>query len=87
MAKSLISNPIWGPQNFFMVLPLLVIRQGPKLSSYAISRKTNKPNLRKWQKNPLVLGPILAHLSQIRAANCFLQNPGSVSHWISCSVI
>ena len=29
---------------------LLVVRNCSKLSSYAISRKTNKPNFRKWQK-------------------------------------
>ena len=51
MAKTLISDPIWGPRNFFSwVLPLLVVKQCPKLSSYAISRKTNEPNLRKWRK-------------------------------------
>ena len=32
---------------------------------YAISRKTNESNFRKWQKK-LVSGPILAHLAQIR---------------------
>ena len=37
---------------------------------YAILRKTNEPNLKKWQKN-LVLGPILAPLAQIRGPNFF----------------
>ena len=32
----LISDPIWGPS---------------KLLIYAISRETNKPNLKKWQKS------------------------------------
>ena len=41
------------PPNFFSsVLPLLVVRQCPKLSSYAIPGKTNEPNLKKWQKPP-----------------------------------
>ena len=40
------------------VLPLLDVRNCCKLSLYAISRKTNEPNLRKWQKN-LVLAPSL----------------------------
>ena len=44
-----------------------------KLSLYAISRETNEPNLRKWQKE-LVLGPILAHFAQIWATNFFFLN-------------
>ena len=44
-------GPNLGPQEiFFMVLPQLVLRQCSKLSSYAISRKANKPNLKKQQK-------------------------------------
>ena len=35
---------------FSWALALLVVRQYPKLTSYAISRKTNEPNLKKWQK-------------------------------------
>ena len=43
--------PKIGSQNFFLwVLPLLDIIHCCKLSFYAISRKTNEPNLRKWQK-------------------------------------
>ena len=59
MTKTLISDPI-------LLTPHspLVIWQCCKLSSYAISRKTNKPNLKKWQKK-LILGPILDHLAQI----------------------
>ena len=37
---------------------------------YTLSRKTNKQNLRKWQKN-LVSGQILAHVAQIQAAKFF----------------
>ena len=33
-------------------LPLLDVIRCCKLSLCAISRKTNEPNLRKWQKNP-----------------------------------
>ena len=55
---------IWPPQFFLQVLPLLVVRYCSKLSSYAISRKTNEPNWRKWQKK-LVLGIILVYLAQI----------------------
>ena len=53
-----------------LILPLLDIRHCCKLSLYAISRKTNESNLRKWQKN-LVSGLILAHLTQIWAAKFF----------------
>ena len=46
MAKTLISDPIWGPRNYFSwVLRQLVVRQYSKLTSYAISVKTNEPNL------------------------------------------
>ena len=34
------------------VLPLLYARHCCKLSLHAIARKTNEPNLRKWQKTP-----------------------------------
>ena len=41
----------FGPQNFFSwVLPLLDVIHCCKLSLYAISKKTNEPNMRKWQK-------------------------------------
>ena len=43
--------PKLGPKNFISwVLPLLDITHYCKLSLYAISRKTNEPNLRKWQE-------------------------------------
>ena len=58
--KNLISDPILTTphyphhphlQTFFSwVLPLLVVRHCSKLLSYAILRKTNEPNLKKWQK-------------------------------------
>ena len=49
-------NPNFGPnlglpKLFSWVLPVLVVRQYSKLSYYAISRKTNEPNFKKWQ-NP-----------------------------------
>ena len=68
-------NPNFGPNfgtfvpnlgfNFFLwILPLLDVTTCCKLLLYAISRETNEPNLKKWQKK-LVLGPILAPLAQI----------------------
>ena len=48
---------------FFKRKPLLDFRHYCKLSWYAISRKTNDPNLRKMTKN-LVPIPILASLAQ-----------------------
>ena len=43
--------PDFGPSNFFSsILPKLDVRKFCKLSLYAISRKTNEQNLRKWQK-------------------------------------
>ena len=67
-------GPNLGPKNFFSwILPLLDVRHCCKLSLYAISRKTNEPNLRKWQKN-LVLGLILALFAQILAAIFFFKN-------------
>ena len=43
--------PKFGLQIFFSwVLPLLNVIGCRKLSLYAISRKTNEPNMRKWQK-------------------------------------
>ena len=77
MAKKLVSGPILAPlaqicalKLFSWILPLLDIRHCCKLSLHVISRKTNEPNLRKWEKN-LVWDPILAHLAQIRAAIFF----------------
>ena len=43
--------PSLGPPKFFpWALPLVVAKQCYKLPSYAISSKTNGPNLKKWQK-------------------------------------
>ena len=67
---------IWAPIFFSWILALLDVRHYCKLSLNAISSKTNKLNLRKWQKN-LVSGPIFAHLVQIRAAIFFLKNLAS----------
>ena len=56
MAKKLISGliiPNLGPP-FFLIfffwggLSLLALRHCSKLSSFAISRKTNEPNFREW---------------------------------------
>ena len=63
-------GPISGPQIFMQGLPLLVIKHCSKLSSYAIYKKTNAPNLRKWQKN-FILHPILAYFTQIWTTNFF----------------
>ena len=41
---------IWDPKLFSWILLLLDVRHYCKLSLHAISRKTNEPNLRKWQK-------------------------------------
>ena len=46
------------------VLLLLDVRYFSKLSFYAISMNTNKPNLRNWQKKPSFrpdFGPNLCH--------------------------
>ena len=63
-------GPSLGPPIFLWVLPLQVVRQCSRLSSYAISRKTNEPNLKKWQKT-LILGPILGYFAQIWTPNIF----------------
>ena len=62
--------PLWHkfgpPKNFSWILPLLDVKNCCKLSLYAFSRKTNEPNLRKWQKKPSFgpnFGPIGPHLS------------------------
>ena len=53
------------PQFFLWVLPSLDVINCCKLSLYAIARKTNEPNLRKWKKKTLVFDLILAPLAQI----------------------
>ena len=49
-----------GKNPFSWVLPLLVVRQCSKLSSYAVSRKTNEANLKKKTKKTN-FGPVLAY--------------------------
>ena len=56
--ENLISVPVWG------VSALLDVRYCPKLESCAIFKKTNDANLRKWQKKPLILSPILTNLAE-----------------------
>ena len=41
-----------GPKSISWVLPFLDVRHCYKLLLYGISRKTNSPNSRKWQKIP-----------------------------------
>ena len=57
MAKNIVFGPImaslvqiWAPKFFLWILSVLDIRHCYTLSLYAISRKTNEPNLRKWQQ-------------------------------------
>ena len=68
-------GPDFGPnldsQIFLQDLPLLVVRQCSKVSFYAIFKKTNEPNLRKWQKNT-TLDLTLTCLAQIWAPKFFL---------------
>ena len=80
MAKTpLVLGPIlvpltqtWAPKFFSWILPHLDIRNCCKLSLYTIFfKKTNEPNLRKWQKTSLGLFFFF-----------FLQKSGSVSHWV-----
>ena len=70
-------NPNFGPNsppppppfpNFFMSFTSYSMFQCSKLSSYAISRKINEPNLQKMGQ----MGPILACLAQILAPNFFV---------------
>ena len=65
-------GPNFGPQFFLCawILPPVDVRHCYKLSLYAISRKTNEPNMRKWQKK-LISGPILVRLAQIRVPQFF----------------
>ena len=79
----MVKKPSFGPNfdsfgpnlspNFFRVFYLHYVIHCYKLSSYAISRKTNEPNLRKWQKtdhlghNILELYDVLV---QVRFTTC-----------------
>ena len=73
------SGPNLGPKVFLWILPVEDVRHFCKLSLYAISRKTNEPNMRKWKKKTS-LGLILAHLAQIWTGKTFIQESGFVSH-------
>ena len=53
------------------VVALLDIRHCSKLKSCAISKKTNKPNLRKCPKK-LISAPVLARVAQIWTPKLFL---------------
>ena len=64
-------GPNLGPKKFWRVLPLLVVRHCSKLSSYALYRKNNKPNLRKCQKNPTNFGPDFG--PNLVTQNCFVR--------------
>ena len=65
----------FSPLNYFLqILSLQDVKHCGKLSLYAISRKTNEPNLRTWQKN-LVSGLVLS---------CF--GPNLVPKNVACGV-
>ena len=62
MVKKLILDPILAclaqiltPRIFWQVLPLQVVSNCSKLSTYAIQMKTKESNLKKWQKTELGL--------------------------------
>ena len=52
---------IWILKFFMWILPSLDVRLCRKPSLYAISRRTNEPSLRKWQKT-LDFGPFAPNL-------------------------
>ena len=83
MAKNLILDPILvqvlAPKIIFEILPPLVVRHCSMLSSYAIQKKNNDPNSRKWQKK-LILGLIKAHWTLIWATYFSFLKSGFVSH-------
>ena len=64
------TGPNLGPNNFSWILPQLDARHY-KLSLYSISRKTNEPNFRKWQKNPNFWAWFWSVLAQIWTQNIF----------------
>ena len=71
---------VWVPKFFFWVLPLLDVRHCCKLSSYAISRKTQKNGVK--PHFGLDIGPLGPNSScQI----FFPQKSGFISHEISWS--
>ena len=82
----------FGPKKLFsQILSLLDVRHCCKLSQHTISKKTNEPNLRKWQKT-LVLGPLLTHLAKIWTTNFFFKNlappvPRYYGQLSSCTIL
>ena len=81
--------PLWckfGLPNFFLwILSVLGIRHCYTLSLYAISRKTNEPNLRKWKKPSF--RPDFGPFGQNSSCQIFFQKLGSVSLQMSWSAI
>ena len=71
-------GPNLGPKIFFKGFTILDVRYYCKLSLNAISRKTDDPNSRKWEK--LLLGLIQAPWTQIQMANFVFQKSGFVSY-------
>ena len=72
-------RPNLGPQKFCSwILPFL--RQCRKLSSYAISRETNEPNLKKGLKKPLTLGLILVSFGPTLGLQIFFASFTSTSN-------
>ena len=80
-------GPNWVPNFFLWVLPLLVFRYCFKLSLHSISRKTNKPNLGKWQKKPSFrtdfgpFGPNLAPQAFINYNFSYMRFCAQMSMW------
>ena len=71
MAKNLVSSPILAPQIFFVGFTSTRCCKLLQAIIYALLRKTNEPNLRKWQKN-LVSDPIVVPLSQTWVLEIFI---------------
>ena len=77
---------IWAPIFFSWILALLDVRHYCKLSLNAISSKTNKLNLRKWQKKTS-FGPYFCPFGPNSGRYFFPQKSSFVSHYISWSAI
>ena len=83
--------PKFGPQKFlygffWWVLPLLDVIHCCKLSLYAMSRKTNEPNLRKWQKT-LFWARFRPICPKFGPPIFFLKKTWLLSHYISLPAI
>ena len=72
---------IWSPKFFFVDFISIWCYTFLQAIIVCNSRKTNKPNLTKCQKN-IVSGLVLAQLTQIRAAKFFKK-----SGWLSLDII